>query len=273
MYNTPIDSIDQWLLLLHRLPAGAATERVKLWRRLSALGALPLQRSVHVLPRSVEALESLEWLRGEIAELGGEATIFYGAPVDPAAVPGLKEAAMRRAARAKEPPQAGSATTTNPPFDPGQFARRVWVTRPRPGVDRMSSAWLIRRFIDPDATFAFAADPREAADAVPFDMYGTGFTHEGNRCTFEVLAKRFRIDHAAVRRIAHVVHDIDLNDDRYQDTHTQTVAAMVEGVRAAGRPDTDTLEDGIRLFESLFAGLSRSNARPGAPRKTRPHTR
>jgi hypothetical protein len=273
MYNTSTDSSDQWLLLLHRLPTEAATQRVKLWRRLTALGALPLQRSVHVLPRSVEALESLEWLRGEIAELGGEATIFYGAPVDPAAVPGLKEAAMRRATRPKQPPKEASAKTTKPRFDPGTFARRVWVTRPRPGVDRMSSAWLIRRFIDPDATFAFVADPREAADAVPFDMYGTGFTHEGNRCTFEVLAKRFAIDHPAVRRIAHVVHDIDLNDDRYQDPHAQTVAAMVEGVRAAGRPDTDTLEDGITLFESLFAGLSHSNGRPKATRKARSRTR
>src|SRR5215471_21478713 len=180
MYNTAdSQSNEHWLLLLHRLPTGAATQRVKLWRRLSALGALPLQRSIHLLPRSVEALESLEWLRGEIAELGGDATIFYGGPVDPAAVPALKEAAMRRAARGQKPPR--SATHAQASFDPGRLARRVWVTRPRPGVDRMSSAWLIRRFIDPEATFTFAADPHEAPDAVPFDMYDTGFTHEGNQ--------------------------------------------------------------------------------------------
>jgi hypothetical protein len=265
MYNTDAEPQENWLLLLHRLPTRAATQRVKLWRRLSALGALPLQRSVHVLPRSVEALESLEWLRGEIAELGGDATIFYGGPVDPAAVPALKEAAMRRAGRGQKPPQRASSSHAKASCDPGQFTRRVWVTRPRPGVDRMSSAWLIRRFIDRDAIFTFAADPHDAADAVPFDMYGTGFTHEGNRCTFEVLAKRFHVVDAGVRRISHVVHDIDLNDDRYGDAHTATVAAMVDGLRAAARPDSDTLEDGIRLFESLFAGLSRSDGKPKRP--------
>ena len=71
---------------------------------------------------------------------------------------------------------------------------RLWVTRPRPGVDRMSSAWLIRRFIDAKASFGFVTDAKNApADAVPFDMYGTGFGHEGDRCTFETLVARFGI--------------------------------------------------------------------------------
>src|SRR5215216_6581258 len=73
----------KWLLLLHQLPASATSERVKVWRRLTAAGAAPLRRSVHVLSRSADALESLEWIRSEIEGLGGQATIVAAAPVDP----------------------------------------------------------------------------------------------------------------------------------------------------------------------------------------------
>ena len=84
-----------------------------------------------------------------------------------------------------------------------EYQRRVWVTRPRPGVDRMSSAWLIRTFIDPAATFAFAKrDEDPPPGQVPFDMYTGEFSHQGGRCTFEVLAERFAIDDPAVSRVA-----------------------------------------------------------------------
>ncbi len=82
------------------------------------------------------------------------------------------------------------------------------MTRPRPGVDRFSSAWLIRRFIDRDARFVFAASPDRYPDAVPFDMYHAGgFKHEGDMCTFEVLQERFGIRDIAVRRIGEIVHE------------------------------------------------------------------
>src|SRR5207237_5497746 len=87
-------------------------------------------------------------------------------------------------------PQRHAGTTPDP-----QYARRVWVTRPRPGIDRVASAWLIRRFIDPQARFAFAQDSKAAAkDALPFDMFGVEFSHHGDRCTFETLQGRFSID-------------------------------------------------------------------------------
>ena len=115
------------------------------------------------------------------------------------------------------------------------YRNRLWVTRPRPGVDRFASAWLIRRFIDRDATFAFAAAPDRYPDAVPFDMYqGGGFRHEGDLCTFEVLEDRFGIRDAAVRRIAEIVHDIDLKEDRYKSPHAPTVA---QPCRRAARVD------------------------------------
>jgi hypothetical protein len=83
----------------------------------------------------------------------------------------------------------------------GQYRRRLWVTRPRPGIDRIGSAWLIGRFIDPDARFGFAADAKAApADAVPFDMFGVEFSHHADRCTFETLCERFGIRDGAVTR-------------------------------------------------------------------------
>ena len=100
--------------------------------------------------------------------------------------------------------------------DAQDFANRCWVTRPRPGVDRMASAWLIRRFVDPHARFAFVADRHAAPrDAVPFDMFGVEFSHQGEGCTFETLCAVFAIQEPAVARIAAIVHDLDLKDGRF----------------------------------------------------------
>src|SRR5262245_18019362 len=93
------------------------------------------------------------------------------------------------------------------------YKRRLWVTRPRPGVDRFASAWLIRRFIDPDARFGFVSEGKPVKGAVAFDMYSTGFRHERDLCTFEVLQTRFGIADATVRRIGEIVHDIDLKEE------------------------------------------------------------
>ena len=114
-------------------------------------------------------------------------------------------------------------------LDIAEYRNRVWVTRPRPGVDRFASAWLVRRFIDQKAAFVFAASPDRYPSAVPFDMYQTGgFKHEGDLCTFEVLQERFGIRELAVTRIAQLVHDIDLKEDRYNSPHAPTVSAQVD---------------------------------------------
>jgi len=133
------------------------------------------------------------------------------------------------------------------------YKGRTWVTRPRPGVDRFSSAWLIRRFIDRDAKFVFAASPDKFPDAVPFDMYHAGgFRHEGEFCTFEVLQERFGIRDNAVSRIGEIVHDIDLKEDRYKSPHAATVGHLVEGLRASTPEDARLLEQGITMFEALY---------------------
>ena len=129
------------------------------------------------------------------------------------------------------------------------FTGRRWVTRRRPGVDRMSSAWLIRRYIDPKATFAFVDAPLDAD--VAFDMYAGGFGHRGGLCTFEVLREEFAIDDDVVVRIARIVHDLDLKEHKYGAPEADVIGRMVEGLRALHADDTTLLEHGIEMFEAL----------------------
>ena len=149
------------------------------------------------------------------------------------------------------------------------FQGRTWVSRPRPGVDRMSSAWLIQRFIDPKARFAFAGEPpADARKGVPFDMFGVPFGHQGDRCTFEVLSARFGITDAAVKHLAKIVHDVDLKDERYGPPEAPIVARMVEGLRASYSDDHELLKHGIAMFAALYESLH-SPAKAPPHRKTR----
>jgi hypothetical protein len=170
---------------------------------------------------------------------------FFGAPG--------REAAERAIERASPRPAA-----TRPSSMEGQVRGKTWVTRPGLGVDRMSSAWLIRRFIDPDAAFAFApsADAATMPGVLRFDMYEGEFTHEGGRCTFEVLLDRFGLDDPALRAVAEVVHDIDCKEDRYARPETPGIAAIVDGIRRSGAEDTARLIQGAILFEGLYRGFA-----------------
>ena len=133
------------------------------------------------------------------------------------------------------------------------YHARVWVTRPRPGVDRMASAWLIRRFIDAQARFAFAVDRNALPhDSVPFDMFGVEFSHQDDNCTFETLCSLFSIQDAAVGRVAAIVHDLDLKDERFGAPEAPTVAAVVGGLQLATSDDDTLLAEGMKLFDSLF---------------------
>jgi hypothetical protein len=149
------------------------------------------------------------------------------------------------------------------------FHARTWVTRPRPGVDRMSSAWLIQRFIDPKARFTFSTEPPAEGDRkrIAFDMFGVAFGHQGERCSFEVLCAHFGIDDSRVRHIAKIVHDIDLKDRRFAPPEAPVVAQMVEGLRATYADDQDLLSHGMAMFAALYQSLPAT--RPTASRKTR----
>jgi len=147
-----------------------------------------------------------------------------------------------------EPP----AEETSDRLDPARFQKRVWVTRPRPGVDRMSSGWLIRRFIDPRARFVFADAPPPAGGGVPFDMYGVEFSHTDHGCTFETLAARFGLASPAIDRIAHIVHDLDLKENRYAAPEAPAFAHLVDGLRLMYEDDAELLERGMAMFEALY---------------------
>jgi hypothetical protein len=150
--------------------------------------------------------------------------------------------------------------------DVSQYKGRLWVTRPRPGVDRMSSAWLIRRFIDADASFAFVTDAKNApAGAVAFDMYGAGFGHEGDRCTFETLIARFGISDRAAARLSEVVHDLDLKDGKFGAPEALTLGAAIDGLQMSCGDDHQLLEQGMILFEAIYRSFSQQ-ARPARPR-------
>ena len=141
---------------------------------------------------------------------------------------------------------------------PERYQRRTWVTRPRPGIDRMASAWLIQRFIDTQARFVFAETQdvaRLPTRQVPFDMFGAEFGHHGSHCSFETLCHRFGIDEPAVRRIAEIVHDVDLKDDTYARTEAATIAQVIQGLQATSDDDHQLLRHGMALFAGLYASL------------------
>jgi hypothetical protein len=151
------------------------------------------------------------------------------------------------------------------------FQGRLWITRPRPGVDRMASAWLIRRFIDRQARFGFAVDRESVPDrGVPFDMFGVEFSHQGGGCTFETLCSSFGITGPPLARIAAIVHDLDLKDGRFGAPECGTVGAVIEGLQLACREDEALLEQGITLFESLYRSFEQSSRATGPRAAARP---
>ncbi len=140
----------------------------------------------------------------------------------------------------------------------GDFRGRIWVTRRGVHVDRIASAWLIRRFIDSEARFRFV-DPDgyvHRDGELRFDMFEAEFTHVGDACTFETLAARFVSDDAAVREIGEIVHDVDCKDGKFQREEAPGLRRMIAGVAAAYTGDTERLERGAALFDDLYAAFA-----------------
>jgi len=137
-----------------------------------------------------------------------------------------------------------------------EYSGKSWVTRPRPGIDRVSSAWLIRRFIDPKAIFLFAKDEEAFADAIPFDMFtGNGFSHRGDDCTFETLMKEFGLRDKKVSRMAQAVHDADLADEKFGRAEALGIDQVLIGWANQGIRDDQILQRGMELIEGLYQAL------------------
>ena len=136
------------------------------------------------------------------------------------------------------------------------YAGRTWMTRPRPGIDRVASAWLIRRFIDPDARFIFDKDPSRHADAIPFDMFQAGgFGHRGNDCTFETLIKSFGLRDRRAALVAQAIHDADLADEHFGRDEALGIDRILEGWAAQGISDEELLRRGMEMIEGLYKGI------------------
>jgi len=324
---------------VHQLPPTPSNLRVRTWRRLQQLGAIPLKQSVYVLPDSPGAREDFEWLKTEVTSAGGEASVFAGGSIDawsdgqiveefrrtrrqdwaeladdieqvlkrikagrrgrgtraPAIrrlaelsrerlaaleridffgspgrerAVGLMEQLERLAAQMGPSPPVSTSPHLNQPVRIS-LRGRLWVTRPRPGVDRMASAWLIRRFIDPKSRFGFVRDGKAAPKgSVPFDMFGVEFTHRGDGCTFETLCATFGLHEPALARLAAIVHDLDLKDARFGAPESSAVGAVIEGLQLAHADDAALLAQGMALFDALYRSFQTTTTSKARPRST-----
>ena len=140
-----------------------------------------------------------------------------------------------------------------------EYRQRVWVTRKGLHIDRVASAWFIRRFIDPDAKFKFvpARGYRPEKGEIRFDMFEAEFTHEGDRCTFEVLIGRLMPKVAALRPIAEIIHDIDLKDSKFERAEAAGIDALITGICTRYKDDDERLQRGSAIFDDLFESFSR----------------
>jgi hypothetical protein len=138
-----------------------------------------------------------------------------------------------------------------------QYRGKTWLTRPRPEIDRVGSAWLISRFIDPKAKFVFAPSAQSVPGAIPFDMLDAEFSHHGNNCTFETLVKRFALADKAVARIAEMIHDADLDDAKFQRVECLGIDRVLKGWAKQGLTDEQILDHGFECFDALYTFLHR----------------
>jgi len=305
------------LLLLVGMPPVPSSLRVRVWRRLRALGAVALKRSAYLLPDTPDRYEDFQWLAQEIQREGGEATLvrvqqienlpepdvmrlfheprdtdyrhlagryrkmlqtldrksaaaskrvheelarlqkdhqrirdidFFDAPGG-AEVRRLEEALAMRTRR----PETTRRADPRPTLDLSTLRGRRWVTRPRPHVDRVASAWLIKRFIDPEATFVFAVPAEFPAGAIPFDAPGVELSHHGEDCTFETLVKRAHLRDRRLVRLAEIVHEADLRDGKYPHEEARGIDVAIRALLAAVSDDHQVLAHGTALFEGLYA--------------------
>jgi hypothetical protein len=316
-------SSNPWIVLIHQLPPKPPYLRVKVWRRLQAIGSVPIKNSVYVLPNTEGAREDFEWILREIQQEGGEASLcearlvdgltddevrrsfvtarendyralgvdvrafardtlprrgagisaerraqveggiarfrkrlgeigeidFFGAPGREAAE-GLLDDMEKRVA-----PDRGASAAAKTSRRLEDVRGRVWVTRSGVHVDRMACAWLIQRFIDPDAQLKFVASRgyQPAPAELRFDMFDAEFTHRGELCTFEVLLQDFDLRDTALGAIAEIVHDIDLKETKFARPETSGIDHLVAGIAWSNAEDDDRIDQATVVLDALHA--------------------
>lgn len=223
--------------------AAVAEEAEELRRSLPAGRAFDAERRG-------EVESAVARLRRRLNEI--TAIDFFGTPSrEPA------EAALRRVEermRTSSEKRNGLATKTAR----GKETGRTWVTRKGVYIDRVASAWLIRRFIDPKARFRFVEERghRPAANEIRFDMFEGEYTHEGDRCTFEVLLARHALQEPALHALGEMVHDIDLRDGKFGRPETAGLERLVDGISRTHRVDEERIAHGGSLLNAFYESLS-----------------
>lgn len=158
-------------------------------------------------------------------------------------------------------------------LDPAKYQGKRWVTRRNLHIDRLTSAWLIKQFIDKRPRFYFVAEGEALEGAIPFDMYGAEFSHQGEDCTFETLLKQFDLGHVTgLRELAEIVHDIDLKDDKFHRLEAAGLNLVVNGLSQVLRDDRKLLQAASVIFDGLFL-LLEERANTSQKKKARPDKR
>ncbi len=298
-----------WLLLITSLPTSSATERMRVWRALKALGCAVLRDGAYLLPRSDGAEHRLGRLAAETVEAGGEAQLlavaardagqernFRGrfdrgadyaeflkqlAGAEPRRLPALRrqleaikatdifpgpardqaEAALAEREAATSPDEPTAQVGRLRRLDASQFKGRLWATRQGPWIDRLASAWLIRRFIDPQARFRWLAKPADCPkNALGFDFDGATFSHVGHRVTFETLLASFGLEaDLALARLAALVHFLDVGGAPVAEA--AGVEAVLAGLKRQAADDDALLAAATAILDGLY-DIYREGAAP-----------
>lgn len=305
----------EWLVLVLSLPTQNATERMRVWRALKAMGCGVLRDGVYLLPGGPVAEQSFSTVANDVITAGGVAQVIHSKSHDATqqkqwmalfdrseeyatlmkAIHSARGTVSRQSASALRKiakqlrreydslqaidffPQASQAqvrtalseleatiqqqlSPNEPHAAPGKIARRegnqylkrTWATRKRPWVDRLASAWLIGRFIDPHARFIWLAHPKQCPrNAIGFDFDGATFTHRGNRVTFEVLLVSFSLEtNAALSRLGNLVHTLDTGGIPLPEA--AGVEAILRGLKEKTVDDDLLIKQANLLFDGLY---------------------
>ena len=281
----------EWVLLAYRMPREPSTPRIAVWRKLRRLGAVQLVDGFVALPADPATVEAFDWLADEVIEAGGEAWTWrarpgskrqqealrarvaaavieeYRALIDEAkdagtnasrshGRPAAPGAPCDRGSRPLRCPRARSGARRDRAADGSARCRGGdevrWATRPGCHVDRAACAWLLRRFVDPDAEFVFVEDPADVpADATAFDMRGVELSHHNGDCSFETILRRYALDDPVLWELAALVHEADLADERYDEPGAPGLDAICRGLTLV-LDDDRNLEVSGAMFDGLY---------------------
>lgn len=214
-------------------------------RRLSAEQAMESIKLARKLRKAFDQLVAIDFFPGEAQRQAREALEEF-------------EAQASQLLSPDEPQPAERAIT---PLDRADYQGRIWATRARPWVDRMASAWLIRRFIDPEARFLWLKSPADCPKkALGFDFDGATFTHVGARVTFETLLASFGLETPALQRLGLLVHSLDVGG--VQPPEAAGVERVLAGMRDAIPDDDQLMQVTSGVFEGLLTAFQNAEEKP-----------